>query len=163
MNFTAIDFETACHNRASICQIGLVRVEKGEVAMELDILVQPPGNYYHPIFPEIHGITPEITKNERCFRDVWPSIEPYIRDQTLVAHNMAFDASCLKAALQHSMIAPIEFEAKCTYHIYRSGLKALCDEYDIPLHHHDAWSDAKACAQLYLISEGARLSLNRRR
>lgn len=160
MNFTAIDFETACHDRASICQIGLVRIERGLVAEELNILVQPPQNYYDPKFSDIHGITQKNTENKRYFRDVWPCIEPYIRDQTVVAHNMAFDASCLLAALQHSMIGPIEFEAKCTYQIYRKSLKALCKEYDIALHHHFAWSDAKACAQLYLISEGARLSLN---
>lgn len=79
MNFTAIDFETACHDRASICQIGLVRVEEGEVIEELDILVQPLMNYYHPMFPEIHGIDSSATADAPDFNDIWHLIERYIK------------------------------------------------------------------------------------
>lgn len=150
MNFTAIDFETACRHRASICQIGLVRTENGQVIKELNILVQPPNNYYHPIFPAIHGITPRITKNEPYFRDVWPSIEPYIRNQTVVAHNMAFDGSCLRAALRGIPTDPLAFDSQCTYRIFGKALNVLCEAFNIPLYHHDALSDARACAELYL-------------
>lgn len=45
-SFTAIDFETAQPYRWSICQVGLIRVENGEIVKQLDVLVQPPGNYY---------------------------------------------------------------------------------------------------------------------
>ena len=45
-SFTAIDFETAQGYRWSICQVGLIRVEKGIITKELNILVQPPNNYY---------------------------------------------------------------------------------------------------------------------
>jgi DNA polymerase-3 subunit epsilon len=149
-NFTAIDFETACHDRASICQVGLIRIEGGLVVKELDILVQPPGNYYHPIFPPIHGIDAIRTENAPFFHQVWERIEPYIRDQTVVAHNMAFDGSCLKAALEKNFIAPPPFDAQCTYRIFSKGLQTLCEEQNIPLEHHNARSDAMACAQLYL-------------
>jgi DNA polymerase-3 subunit epsilon len=44
--FTAIDFETAQGYRWRICQVGPVRVENGIVTKTLDLLVQPPDNYY---------------------------------------------------------------------------------------------------------------------
>jgi DNA polymerase-3 subunit epsilon len=34
----------------------------------------------------------------------------------------------------------------CTYKIYKTNLANLCQEHNIPLNHHDARSDAKACA-----------------
>ncbi len=61
--FTAIDFETAQGYRWSICQVGLIRVENGEIVKQLNLLVQPPDNYYLDRFIDIHGITPEDTKN----------------------------------------------------------------------------------------------------
>ena len=150
LNFTAIDFETACHDRASICQVGLIRVEDGDIVKEMDILVQPPENYYHPIFPMIHGIEPHMTANESPFWEVWDWIEPFIRDQTVVAHNMSFDESCLRAAMRDTLIDPIEFDAQCTYRIFGKALNVLCEENGIPLDHHNALSDARACAELYL-------------
>lgn len=44
--FTAIDFETAQGYRWSICQVGLIRVENGIITKEINLLVQPPDNYY---------------------------------------------------------------------------------------------------------------------
>ena len=62
-SFTSIDFETAQGYRWSICQAGLVRVEHGKITNEINLLVQPPDNYYWDKFIDIHGITPEDTAN----------------------------------------------------------------------------------------------------
>ena len=149
--FTAIDFETACHDRASICQVGLVRVESGEIVEELDILVQPPNNWYHPIFPSIHGINSSRTTDSPLFSQIWERIDPYINGQIVVAHNMSFDRSCLMAALGFYSLAVPEFEPECTYRIFGKALNVLCETHGILLNHHDALSDARACAQLYSI------------
>ena len=150
-SFTAIDFETANYGRNSICQVGLVRVEDGEITDEVSRLVQPPENRYHPFFPGIHNIYPSMTERSPFFGKIWASIEPYFRDETVVAHNMAFDGACLRAALVDSSIEPVPYKSECTYRIFGRGLKSLCDEFSIPLDHHDALSDARACAQLYMI------------
>jgi DNA polymerase III subunit epsilon len=83
--FTAIDFETAHGKRWSICQVGLVRVENGVITDELSILVQPPDNFYWNRFIDIHGITPEITRNAPTFDQIWHLVEPYISKQSVVA------------------------------------------------------------------------------
>lgn len=150
--FTAIDFETAHGKRWSICQIGLVRVENGLITDELSILVQPPKNFYWNWFIDIHGITPEITRNEPPFSSVWPLVEPYIKNQIVVAHNgFSFDFTVLSKTLEYFGMDCPEYEKHCTYKLFRKNLATLCKEYNIPLNHHDALSDARACANLFLI------------
>ncbi|HTB06397.1 MAG TPA: 3'-5' exonuclease [Bacteroidia bacterium] len=150
-SFTAIDFETAHPKMWSICQIGLVRVENGRVLYTINKLVQPPDNYYHPRFIDIHGIKPEATANAPTFDKVWASVKPFIYKQHVVAHNSAFDVTCLKQVLAYYSLEIPEFKKHCTYKLYRKGLSALCKIHSIELNHHDALSDANACAQLYLM------------
>lgn len=150
--FTAIDFETSNPKSWSICQIGLVRVKHGKIEKELSILVQPPDNEYWSNFVRIHGITAECTANALLFCDVWPQIETYIVNQHVVAHNgFSFDFRCLKQTLEYYGIETPNYHKHCTFKIYKTNLKALCNEYNIQLQHHDALSDAKACAELFLI------------
>ena len=85
--FTAIDFETASGYRNSICQVGLVQVEEGIITNTLNVLVQPPDNYYWNRFTEIHGIAAKDTFNSPTFDQIWHQIAPYIENQNVVAHN----------------------------------------------------------------------------
>jgi DNA polymerase-3 subunit epsilon len=151
--FTALDFETAQYARNSICQVGLVRVEAGCIVREINLLVRPPGNYYLPWFIDIHGITPQVTANAPTFPAVWPQLEPYIAGQRVVAHNgPSFDFNVLSKTLTHYGLTEPAYEGICTLRIYGKKLNALCEEHGIELEHHDALSDARACAMLYLKS-----------
>lgn len=149
--FTAIDFETAQGYRWSICQIGLIRVENGVITKELNILVQPPNNYYWPQFTAIHGIKAKDTINSPTFNLVWNQMAPYIENQNVIAHNgFGFDFPVLSKTLEYYGMTTPEYNKFCTYKIYKSNLAQCCQEHSIPLNHHDALSDAKACAELYL-------------
>ncbi len=152
-NFTAIDFETAQGYRWSICQVGLVRIENGIIAKEINVLVQPPNNYYWSRFTDIHGISAEKTINSPTFNQVWHQIAPYIENQNVIAHNgFGFDFPVLNKTLDYYNLDTPEYNKFCTYKIYKSNLANLCQEHKIPLNHHDALSDAKVCAELYLRS-----------
>jgi DNA polymerase-3 subunit epsilon len=148
-SFTAIDFETANNRRSSICQVGLVRVIGGQVVDQVNVLVRPPGNEYSPYNTNVHGITPKMTATALPFDKVWPALEHYIGGQHLVAHNMAFDGSCLQQTLEHYRIPLPTYQTHCTYRLYGKKLSLLCQQYRIELNHHDALSDALACAQLF--------------
>jgi DNA polymerase-3 subunit epsilon len=150
-SFTAIDFETAQWNPNSICQVGLVRMENGEITKEVNRLVKPPNNSYFYKNIEVHGIRPEDTEDAPTFDVIWhDEMKHYIIDQVVVAHSIGFDVNCLRHSLAfYDEIQP-EFEERCTLKIYRRGLAYLSKKYRIPLKHHDALSDAHACAQLYL-------------
>lgn len=149
-SFTAIDFETATWQPDSICQVGIVRVENGVVTAQVNELVQPPKNAYYHRNVAIHGIRPEDTKDAPLFEEVWFRIRHLIEDEIVVAHNANFDVNCLRSTLSYYDIAQPNFETRCTRIIYRKGLYYLSKKYKIPLNHHDALSDANACAQLYL-------------
>lgn len=150
-NFTAIDFETAVGKRYSICQVGLVRVENNKVTEKLNILVQPPNNEYFWKNTEIHGLSANDTENAPTFDKVWHKLQPFIENQIVVAHNATFDCDCLKKTLAYYTLPQPEYESRCTLKIYGENLAALCHKYKIKLNHHDALSDAMACAQLYLL------------
>ena len=149
--FTAIDFETAQGYRWSICQVGLVRVENGVITKELTLLVQPPDNYYWEKFTQIHCISAADTSRSPTFEQVWPTLAPFIENQLVVAHNgFGFDFPVLSETLKYYRLSTPEYQKVCTYKIFKSNLAVLCQEHQIPLNHHDALSDAKACAALYL-------------
>jgi DNA polymerase-3 subunit epsilon len=150
-SFTAIDFETAHGKAYSICQIGLVRVENGLITDEINILVQPPANEYHWGNTRVHGITSRHTANAPTFDAVWHKMEPYITGQHVVAHNAPFDCSCLLQTLAFYNLPQPEFQQHCTVKIFKRNLALLCKLYDIELKHHDALSDARACATLFMM------------
>lgn len=151
-NFTAIDFETAHGKRWSICQVGLVRVENGITKDQISILVQPPNNFYWNTFIGIHGITPTKTEKAETFDRVWQKIAPFIANQNVVAHNgFSFDFQCLSQTLDYYHIEPPKYTGYCTYKIFGDNLASLCKKHKIPLNHHDALSDAMACATLFQI------------
>jgi DNA polymerase-3 subunit epsilon len=130
--------------------VGLVRYEQGVITYELSLLVRPPGNSYCSEFTGIHGLNWKHTANEPCFLEVWARIYSFIEGQTVVAHNGAFDFTCLRQALELNGLSEPAYEPQCTYRIYGRGLAKLCEEHAIPLNHHDALSDARACGELYL-------------
>lgn len=151
-SYTAIDFETAHGKRWSICQVGLVRVENQIITNQISILVQPPDNFYWDRFIDIHGIDPDQTANAPTFDKIWHQIEPYIKNQNLVAHNgFAFDFPCLKQTLEYYNLSTPDFTGHCTYRLFGKNLASLCKKHNIELNHHDALSDALACAELFKI------------
>ncbi len=151
VDFVAIDVETAHGKRWSICQIGMVKVEAGNIVDTYDKLVQPPGNEYFYRNIQIHGITPEDTANSPFFNQLWNEIKAFIGDKMLVAHNAAFDMDCLRKTLGYYNLDVPDFKSDCTYK--RSGMKLdlACKTYHIRLdNHHNALADSIACAQLFL-------------
>lgn len=150
VNFTAIDFETANNSPTSVCQIGLVRIEGGEITHRYNQLIQPPNNQYNFYNTRVHGLTEKDTVNAPFFPEVWKEIKPYIVDQNVVAHNIGFDSTCLNKTLQHYQLPKVAYKKFCTVKIYKRNLAFVCQQYGIELNHHDAFSDAHACAQLFL-------------
>ena len=150
-SFSALDFETATWDPSSVCQVGIVRMENGKIVESFNELIQPPKNTYFYRNIEVHGIQPQDTENAPLFEEVWFRFRHLIEDQVVVAHNAGFDVNCLRSSLAYYDIAQPDFEVRCTRVIYRRGLAYLSKKYKIELNHHDAYSDAHACAQLYLL------------
>ncbi len=154
MNFTAIDFETAVGQRHSACAVAIVTVENGKIIDEYYTLIQPPDNEYFYRNIDVHGITPEDTANEPFFDELYPEIKKRLAGKTVVAHNESFDRSVLRKTMEHYGLDYSELNLadkwECTYKIHGAALNVCCHKHGIELNHHEALSDARACALLYL-------------
>lgn len=159
LNFIAIDFETATAKRASICEAGICLVKAGKIIETKSWFVRPESNMYSYWNMRIHGIRPEQTANAPEFSEVWNEIEDYLKDcPVLVAHNAAFDMTCIRYSLEQHGMEKSDITYYCSLraarHIYDfecNSLDYLCDELEIPYQaHHRADNDAEMCARLFL-------------
>ena len=158
MTFTAIDFETAQAHH--ICAVGIVRVENGKIVEEFHSLIKPPGNEYSWHTIQVHGIHPEDTENKPTFLEIYPEIKKRLKGRVVVAHNELFDRNVLSKSMRDNGIPYSDLEIadrwEDTVKIYRAkgfkpaNLAACCQRMNIELNHHEALSDARACAELYL-------------
>lgn len=99
-DFAAIDFETANNERSSVCSVGVVIYRGGMKVDEFYSLIKPEPEYYNYWCTQVHGLSSEDTDDAPIFPDVWKQIEPKIAGLPLIAHNKAFDESCLKAVFR---------------------------------------------------------------
>ena len=160
MNFVALDFETATGYHNSACAVALVIVKEGKIVEEYETLIQPPDNYFWRRFTEkIHGIHWRDTLNAPSIADLFPELKKRLAGQIVVTHNAPFDRDVLFQSLKYHHINADDLqiaEWQCTLEIYRNkgfnpaSLDACCARLGIPLNHHNALSDAKACAELFL-------------
>ena len=154
--FVALDFETANHSPDSACAIGLVRVEGEQVVAQQGSLIRPPSRHF--AFTRIHGITWDQVKTESTFAAVWPRFVALLQGaQFIAAHNASFDRNVLSVCLQKAQLAPPRLPFVCTLQLARrvlgifpSNLSAVAQHLAVPLQHHDALSDAHACAQIVI-------------
>lgn len=162
-SFVAIDFETADYGRDSACAVGAVLVNNGRIKDKFERLIQPPRRDF--IFTHIHGLTWEDVQSSPDFAEVWPDLEAFIeRGDFLAAHNAPFDRGVLNACCGMAGItAPVQ-PFVCTVRLARRAwalpsarLPVVCEHLGISLRHHDALSDAEACARIALAAakEGA--------
>ena len=154
-DFAAIDFETANNERTSVCSVGVVIVRDGEIVDSFYSLIQPEPNYYNYWCTQLHGTTRHDTESAPAFPEVWKQIEPLIDGLPLVAHNKAFDESCLKAVFRCYQMDYPDYEFHCTCQAARRAfpnaenhqlhtISMLCG-FRLENHHH-ALADAEACA-----------------
>ena len=157
-DFAARDFETANNERSSVCSVGVVIVKGGEIVDKFYSLIKPEPEYYNYWSSQVHGLSAEDTENAPVFPEVWKQIEPLIEGLPLVAHNKAFDESCLKAVFRVYQMDYPDYEFYCTCVASRKRwpgghhnlyiIAARCG-YDLKNHHH-ALADAEACAAIAL-------------
>ena len=157
-DFAAIDFETANNERSSVCSVGVGIVRDGEIVDKFYSLIKPEPESYNYWCSRVHGLCADDTANAPIFPEVWAQIEPKIAGLPLVAHNKAFDESCLKAVFRVYQMDYPDYPFLCTCvasrKVWPGGshsldvIAARCG-YDLSNHHH-ALADAEACAAIAL-------------
>lgn len=157
-DFAAIDFETANQERTSVCSVGVVVYRDGKEVDRFYSLIKPEPEYYNYWCSKVHGLTAADTEDAPVFPEVWKQIVPKIEGLPLVAHNKAFDESCLKAVFRCYQMDYPDYDFLCTLQksrkVWPGGhhnldiIAARCG-YQLANHHH-ALADAEACAAIAL-------------
>lgn len=160
LDFVAIDVETANSRRGSICAIGAAEVRSGVVVSTHSWLTRPPDglNHFDGFNIYLHGITPQMVANQPSFADRLSQLLQVAGGLPLVAHNAAFDIGALREACVETGLDWPSTDYACSLVMARRALDLI--SYRLPLvavdcgielgDHHEAGSDALACAQIVL-------------
>jgi len=156
LRFAAIDFETANSSRDSACAIGIARVNAGVIVEMRHWLIRPPTSTF--TFTPIHGIAWSDVRSAPTFAEVWQEAVRLVADVAfLAAHNAPFDRSVLAACCRTAGVPNLATPFRCTvqlarksFGIYPTTLPSVCRHLGISLDHHNALSDAEACARIVL-------------
>ncbi len=161
MRFAAIDFETANYSRDSACAVGFVVVDGGRIVDRAFELIRPPTREF--VFTHIHGLTWQHVRSAPTFAEVWPKLKRRIETvEFLAAHNAPFDDGVLSGCCQTYRLSSVRRPFVCTvevarkmWNIYPTRLPDVCARLRIPLRHHQADSDAEACARIVMTAAKA--------
>ena len=124
-------------------------------------------SYYSLVNPEIPfdtfninltGITPEMVADAPTFPEVWEEIRPILDSGIVVAHFAEFDLGMLRSCLRaYNLSWKPTVRFLCTCKMGREllpdikhKLNVMCDYFGIPLDHHNASSDSRACGEILL-------------
>jgi DNA polymerase III subunit epsilon len=159
----ALDFETANYGRDSACAIALVVVDNRDIVETFSSLIRPPSSDFQ--FTWLHGISWADVKEQPTFGELWPEIARIIDGaEFIAAHNASFDRGVLSACCELYRNSPVVDRYLCTmrlarrlWDIYPTKLSDVCYQFSIPLQHHQAESDALACAKIVMRADGTGL------
>ncbi len=124
-------------------------------------LIRPPTPEF--VFTYIHGLTWRDVRDAPTFAELWPDLRGLLaKVDFLAAHNAPFDRSVLNACCRTHGVQGVPQPFVCTmkiaravWGIYPTTLSDVCRYLRIPLNHHEAGSDAEACARIVLAAEAA--------
>lgn len=157
--FAAIDFETANFSPDSACAIGLVVVKGSRIVQREHYLIRPPDRQF--VFTYLHGIAWDDVRDAPTFAELWPVLQEVMADADfLAAHNASFDRSVLYSCCEthrlprpdHPFVCTVRL-ARAVWSVYPTKLPDVCRHLMIPLKHHQADSDAEACARIVMAAQ----------
>lgn len=161
--YVAIDVETPNHRNNRISAIGYAVLDGCEVLDSGSYLVNPEVEFDR-FNIDLTGISPATVKDAPTFPQVWAQIAPLLEGAVFVAHNARFDLSVISKTASAYHIQMPQMQYLCTLDLTRTWipdspghrLNDICDYLQIPLNHHQADSDAMACAMIlyHLASAG---------
>jgi DNA polymerase-3 subunit epsilon len=161
MDFCAIDFETATHERHSACEVGICVVENSQIISTKTWLIKPPSfPYFNQRNIDVHGIVPNDVKDAPTFDEIWYEVQEMMYGTLMIAHNASFDAGVLRSCLDYygmfkpnlNYLCSIQLAKKSWNYLPKYGLKHLAETHQIKFNHHRAGDDAEACARISLLA-----------
>ncbi len=103
--------------RDRVIEIGIVRVEDGQITKTYETLINP-YSYLSPYITQMTGITPDELENAPGFREVADQILEMIDGCVFVAHNVRFDYGFLRNEFRRHEL-PFSAKHFCTVRLSR--------------------------------------------
>ncbi|MFW0181686.1 3'-5' exonuclease [Rothia sp. P5766] len=155
-SFVAVDFETANQHGASACQIALVKYSSGKIVEKVSSLIKPPTGLDQFEYTHIHKISARNVKRAPTWQDIATWVQEFCDGLPVYAHNASFDADVWRALDDFYGTDTLPARFFCSYRTAEKLVPGL-QNYKLPtvtqalvpgfnLRHHDADSDAEACA-----------------
>ncbi|SFB21489.1 DNA polymerase-3 subunit epsilon [Lentibacillus halodurans] len=157
MQFVSIDFETANERRNSPCAVGIAVVDGEEIVDEFYSLINPMMDF-SPFNTRVHGITAEDASDAPTFAQLWLTLDSYLSNHMVVAHNASFDMSVIRHTLDYFNFTYPEMDYLCTANISRCvwpdltnhKLNTVASYHGIRFDHHHALEDARVAAKILI-------------
>jgi len=160
--YIVVDVETTggAQGYHRIIEIGLVKVCHGQIIEEWQSLINPE-RHIPRFITELTGINNDMVATAPKFHEVLNELQRFFADAIFVAHNVNFDYSFFRNEYER-LGEVFRLPKICTVQRMRQyfpgrdsySLGALCKSFDIQLtHHHRALDDARAAAQLLLLTQ----------
>lgn len=162
--FVALDVETANHDRASICQIGVACVRLDNSIETWTTYVDPDTSTW--AFTGLHGISQSTVRGAPKFVDALSMLEAPLGGITIYQHS-GFDRSAFRAACAVLQREEPRWTWQNSVTVARRawpelkgngghGLASLKTHLRLSFDHHDAGEDARAAAEVVLHAENAK-------
>lgn len=162
--YIVFDVETPNRYNNRMSAIGITKILDGKITDSFFSYVNPEVSF-DPFNTELTGISTNTVRTAPTFDALWKTIEPMMNSGVLVAHNAVFDLNVLKQCLNaYGITWKKSVKYLCTVTMGRKllpdmkhNLNVMCEHYNIPLDHHKADSDSRACAEILLhyLNDGA--------
>ncbi|QQS22815.1 3'-5' exonuclease [bacterium] len=151
-NFTIVDVETTGGSPffSRIIEIGLLRIERGEVVEQFQTLINPKQEIPEFI-TRMTGISDQDVANAPLFEDIAEDLLAKFEDAIFVAHNVTFDYNFLREEFRKADLA-FNLDRMCTVRLSRAlykehkrhNLSAIIERYNFECaNRHRAFDDAK--------------------
>ena len=159
--FVALDVETANHDNASICQIGVACVRPDNSITTWATYVDPRVERW--AFTYLHGISKRTVRGAPTFAEVLPVLHMAIEGIAVYQHS-GFDRRAFVAACEGASLAMPVWSWRDSVQVARKawpelkgngghGLASLKRHLGLEFDHHDAGEDARAAAEVVLLAE----------
>jgi DNA polymerase-3 subunit epsilon len=159
MDFVAFDVETANADLASICQIGMVTFQDGQIKETWGTLVDPEDEF-DGMNISIHGIDEDAVIGAPKFPDLFESFKNRIDGKVVVSH-MAFDRVAVEQITEKYGLPKIECTWLDSARVVRRawpdefaqrgyGLANVAKWCGIEFNHHRADEDARVAGEILL-------------
>ena len=167
--YVVFDVETPNKRNNRMSAIGISVIEENRIVDSFYSLVNPE-THFDTFNVQLTGISEQDVLHKANFKELWPILKSYFERGILVAHNAKFDmsvlASCLKAyeiewKKEAEYVCTLDIAYRAFRNIENRKLNTICNYLNIDLDHHNAESDALACAKIMLYYMQKGFNINR--